>query len=96
MQITASAISLNVDDVTAAHSSSNTSASAKKCQTASYRSPGRTLGSTIFLRTGLATFKPAHMRGHRADGLLIAFVVDDDREYARLQAERVSINRDRN
>lgn len=46
----------------------------------------------IFLRTGLATFKPNHMRGHRADGLLIAFVVDDiDREYTRLQAEGVAI-----
>jgi uncharacterized glyoxalase superfamily protein PhnB len=32
------------------------------------------------------------MRGHRADGLLIVFVVDDiDREYARLQAEGVTI-----
>jgi uncharacterized glyoxalase superfamily protein PhnB len=32
------------------------------------------------------------MRGHRADGLLIVFVVDDiDGEYARLQAEGVSI-----
>jgi uncharacterized glyoxalase superfamily protein PhnB len=46
----------------------------------------------IFLRTGLESFKPIAMRGHRADGLLIAFVVDDiDREYARLQAEGVAI-----
>jgi uncharacterized glyoxalase superfamily protein PhnB len=46
----------------------------------------------IFLRTGLETFKPTHMRGHRADGLLITFVVGDiDREYARLQAEGVTI-----
>lgn len=32
------------------------------------------------------------MRGHQADGLLVAFVVDDiDTEYAQLQAERVTI-----
>ncbi len=44
----------------------------------------------IFLRTGLESFKPSYMRGHRADGLLIAFIVDDvEREYARLQAEGV-------
>jgi predicted enzyme related to lactoylglutathione lyase len=41
--------------------------------------------NVIFLRTGLATFKPASMAGHRADGLLLVFVVDDiDAEYARL------------
>lgn len=46
----------------------------------------------IFLKTGLETFKPIHMRGHRADGLLVAFVVDDiDREYARLQSEGVTV-----
>jgi predicted enzyme related to lactoylglutathione lyase len=41
--------------------------------------------NVIFLRTGLATFKPAAMAGHRADGLLLVFVVDDiDAEHARL------------
>jgi catechol 2,3-dioxygenase-like lactoylglutathione lyase family enzyme len=46
----------------------------------------------IFLRTGLATFKPERLRGRRADGLLVVFVVEDvDREYARLQAEGVPI-----
>jgi uncharacterized glyoxalase superfamily protein PhnB len=46
----------------------------------------------IFLRTGLESFKPTQMGGHRADGLLIVFVVDDiDGEYARLQAEGVPI-----
>lgn len=40
----------------------------------------------------LKTFRLIHMRGHRADGLLVAFVVDNiDREYARLQAEGVAI-----
>ncbi|HEX6867913.1 MAG TPA: VOC family protein [Candidatus Limnocylindrales bacterium] len=42
----------------------------------------------VYLRTGLATFKPDRLRGHDADGLLIVFVVDDvDAEYARLRAE---------
>jgi predicted enzyme related to lactoylglutathione lyase len=41
--------------------------------------------NVIFLRTGLATFKPAALAGHVADGLLLVFVVDDiDAEYARL------------
>jgi uncharacterized glyoxalase superfamily protein PhnB len=95
MQITASAISLNVDDVTAAatffkqHFGFSEEMSADGFVSLSRQDVGFNL---IFLRTGLATFKPAHMRGHRADGLLIAFVVDDiDREYARLQAEGVSI-----
>jgi hypothetical protein len=48
MQITASAISLNVDDVTASATFVKQHlASAKRCQLmASYRSPGRTLAST--------------------------------------------------
>jgi len=46
----------------------------------------------IFLRTGLATFKPERMRGRRADGLLVVFVVDDvDGEYRRLQEEDVAV-----
>lgn len=46
----------------------------------------------IFLRTGLKSFKPEHMRDRRADGLLVVFVVDDiDGEYARLQGEGVPI-----
>jgi catechol 2,3-dioxygenase-like lactoylglutathione lyase family enzyme len=46
----------------------------------------------IFLRTGLATFKPEAMRGRSADGLLVVFVVEDiDGEYARLRGEGVEI-----
>jgi predicted enzyme related to lactoylglutathione lyase len=48
--------------------------------------------NVVFLRTGLATFKPESLAGHRADGLLLVFVVDDvDAEYVRLQAEGVAI-----
>lgn len=95
MQITASAISLNVDDVTASatflkqHFGFNEDMSADGFVSLSRQDAGFNL---IFLQTGLKSFKPAHMRGHRADGLLIAFVVDNiDREYARLQAEGVPI-----
>jgi catechol 2,3-dioxygenase-like lactoylglutathione lyase family enzyme len=46
----------------------------------------------IFLRTGLATFKPVHMKGRHSDGLLVVFVVDDvDAQYERLQRENVPI-----
>jgi catechol 2,3-dioxygenase-like lactoylglutathione lyase family enzyme len=46
----------------------------------------------IFLRTGLQTFKPERLRGRSADGLLVVFVVDAiDREYARLEGEGVPI-----
>lgn len=95
MQITASAISLNVDDVTASatfvkqHFGFSEEMSADGFVSLSRQDAGFNL---IFLRTGLETFQPTHMRGHRADGLLIAFVVDDiEREYQRLQAEGVTI-----
>jgi uncharacterized glyoxalase superfamily protein PhnB len=95
MQITASAISLNVDDVTASatfikqHFGFNEEMSADGFISLSRQDVDFNL---VFLRTGLESFKPTHMRGHRADGLLIAFVVDDiDREYARIQSEGVPI-----
>ncbi|MBD3886078.1 VOC family protein [Phormidium tenue FACHB-886] len=95
MKITASAISLNVDDVTASatfikqHFGFREEMSADGFVSLSRQDVGF---NVVFLQTGLESFKPTHMRGHRADGLLIAFVVDDiDREYARLQAEGVTI-----
>lgn len=95
MKITASAISLNVEDVTASatfvkqHFGFIEEMSADGFVSLSRPDAGFNL---IFLRTGLETFKPTHLRGHRADGLLIAFVVDDiDREYTRLKAEGVTI-----
>ncbi len=95
MQVTASAISLNVDDVTASatfakqHFGFSEEMSADGFVSLSRKDVGFNL---IFLRTGLESFKPIHMRGHQADGLLIALVVDDiDTEYARIQAEGVTI-----
>lgn len=53
---------------------------------ASLRHPDGT-ANLIFLRTGLATFKPAHRAGAAGEGLLLAFVVDDlDAEFGRLEA----------
>jgi catechol 2,3-dioxygenase-like lactoylglutathione lyase family enzyme len=95
VKITASAISLNVDDVTASaefareHLGFREDMAAEGFVSLSREDAGFNL---IFLRTGLATFKPEALRGRRADGLLVVFVVDDvDGEYARLQAEGVAI-----
>jgi predicted enzyme related to lactoylglutathione lyase len=95
VKITASAISLNVDDVTASatfakdHFGFREEMAAEGFVSLTREDAGFNL---IFLRTGLATFKPEHLRGHRADGLLVVFVVEDiDGEYARLQAEGVTI-----
>lgn len=95
MKITASAISLNVNDVKASatfvkqHFGFSEEMSADGFVSLSRQEAGFNL---IFLQTGLKSFKPAHMCEHQADGLLIVFVVDDiDGEYERLQAEGVPI-----
>jgi predicted enzyme related to lactoylglutathione lyase len=95
VRIDASAISLNVDDVTASaefmkqHFGFSEAMAADGFVSLSREDAGFNL---IFLRTGLSSFKPESMAGRRADGLLIAFVVDDvDGEYARVQREGVSI-----
>ena len=95
MTITASAISLNVADPVASatfaerHLGFSEDMSADGFVSLSRPDAGFNL---IFLRTGLATFKPQAMRGRSADGLLIAFVVDDvDGECARLEDEGVPI-----
>ena len=95
MKITASAISLNVDDVAASaafakdHFGFREDMAADGFVSLSREDAGFNL---IFLRTGLATFKPERLRGRRADGLLVVFVVDDiDAEYLRLQEEDVAI-----
>jgi catechol 2,3-dioxygenase-like lactoylglutathione lyase family enzyme len=95
MKITASALSLNVADVPAAaayvrqHFGFVEEMSADGFVSLSRPDAGFNL---IFLRTGLPTFKPERLRGKRADGLLIVFVVDGiDAEYQRLQQEGVAI-----
>lgn len=95
MRITSSAISLNVNDVTASadfvkqHFGFNEEMSADGFVSLSRQDAGFNL---IFLQTGLKSFKPIHMRGQSADGLLIVFVVDNiDGEYERLLSEGVTI-----
>jgi predicted enzyme related to lactoylglutathione lyase len=95
MKITASALSLNVEDVTASadfvkqYFGFSEEMSGEGFVSLSRSDAGFNL---VFLKIGLETFKPIHMRGHRADGLLVAFVVDDiDTQYARLQSEGVAI-----
>ncbi len=95
MRITASAISLNVEDP----ASSASFAKRRLGFTEDMADDGFVSLSRhdagfnlIYLRTGLETFKPESMRGSNADGLLVVFVVDNiDEEYARLQQEGVRI-----
>jgi catechol 2,3-dioxygenase-like lactoylglutathione lyase family enzyme len=93
--ITASAVSLNVTDPVASgafaqrHLGFEQEMAADGFVSLSRADAGFNL---IFLRTGLPTFKPVSMRDRDADGLLIAFVVDDvDAECARLEREGVAI-----
>jgi catechol 2,3-dioxygenase-like lactoylglutathione lyase family enzyme len=93
--ITASAVSLNVTDPAASaefakqHLGFQEDMAADGFVSLSRADAGFNL---IFLRTGLATFKPDSMRDRHADGLLIVFVVDDvDAECARLQEEGVAM-----
>jgi uncharacterized glyoxalase superfamily protein PhnB len=95
MKITASAISLNVDNVAGSaafakqHLGFKEDMAAEGFVSLSREDAGFNL---VYLQTALKTFKPEHMRGRRADGLLVVFVVDDiDAECARLQAEGVQI-----
>jgi catechol 2,3-dioxygenase-like lactoylglutathione lyase family enzyme len=95
MNITASAISLNVPDVTASarfvteHFGFTEEMAADGFASLTRPDAGFNL---VFLRTGLETFKPPALAGHTADGLLVVFVVDEiDAEYERLQGEGVEI-----
>lgn len=95
MKITASAISLNVDDVAASaqfakdHFGFNEAMAADGFVSLAREDVGFNL---IFLQRGLATFKPEHLRDRTADGLLVVFVVEDiDAEYDRVQREGVAI-----
>jgi catechol 2,3-dioxygenase-like lactoylglutathione lyase family enzyme len=95
MPITASAVSLNVADPDASAAFAERHLGFKQEMAAdgfvSLSRPDAGF-NLIFLRTGLESFKPAAMRDRHADGLLIAFVVDDvDGECARLQDEGVEI-----
>ena len=94
MRITASAVSLNVDDVTASaeflidHFGFRQDMAADGFVALARDDAGM---NVVFLRRGLATL-PADQRDDHANGLILAFVVDDlDGELARLEAEGVTI-----
>ncbi|NOK31623.1 glyoxalase [Corallococcus exercitus] len=95
MRVTASAVSLNVDDVEASasflkrHFGFTEAMAADGFVSLSRPDVGF---NVIYLRTGLKTLKPESLKTRRADGLIVAFVVDDiDAEYTRIQAEGVNI-----
>src|SRR5690554_3350752 len=89
MRVTKSAISLNVPDVPAAaefvkrHFGFAEVMAADGFSSLASESAGFNL---IFLRTGLASFKPERAAGSAGEGLLIVFEVEEiDGEYARLR-----------
>lgn len=95
MNVTESAVSLNVPDIAASAAFARQHfgfvAEMDLPEVVSLRREGVGF-NLIFLPTGLKTFKPVEAAGSAGMGLLLAFVVDDiDAEYARLQAEGVPI-----
>lgn len=91
MNISRTAISLNVADVDASARFAKTHFGFEEAMAAdgfvSLQHP--TAGvNIVFLAIGLGTFKPAEIAGAAGQGLLIAFVVDDlDTEFARIEAD---------
>ncbi|WP_067568596.1 VOC family protein [Nocardia acidivorans] len=95
MKITASALSLNVPDPVASarflidHFGFTEDMSADGFVSLTRPDAGI---NVIYLRTGLASFKPANISGSAGQGVLVVFTVEDiDTEYARIQAEGVPI-----
>jgi catechol 2,3-dioxygenase-like lactoylglutathione lyase family enzyme len=95
MRITASAVSLNVSDPAAsAEFAERRLGFRREMEADGFVSLSRDDAgfNLIFLRTGLETFKPDWMRGRRADGILVVFVLDEiDSEYERLLGKGVEI-----
>jgi uncharacterized glyoxalase superfamily protein PhnB len=94
VKITASAVSLNVDDVPASsvflarHFGFREEMAADGFASLSRDDAGM---NVVFLRRGLPTL-PADQRDDHAAGLILAFVVEDlEGELARLEAEGVTI-----
>lgn len=95
MQITASAVSLNVDDPKAsAQFLIDHLGFTENMAADGFVSVGRPDAGmdVIYLRTGLKSFKPARIAGSASEGVLVVFVVDDiDSEYERLRGAGVPI-----
>lgn len=96
MNVTASALSLNVPDVAASagfvkrHFGFEEAMGVEGTMVSLAREG---VGfNLIFLREGLDSFKPKDRAGRARDGLLVVFVVDAiDAEYERLRAEGVPV-----
>lgn len=90
MQITSTAISLNVDDVEASAGFACDQLGFTEAMSAdgfvSLTHPSAGV-NVIFLRTGLASFRPPEIAGPAGQGTLLVFVVEDiDAEFARIAA----------
>lgn len=88
MNISRTAVSLNVPDVEASAAFATAHFGYEEAMAAdgfvSLQHPASST-NLIFLRTGLPTFRPTEIAGSAGEGLLLAFVVDDlDAEYARI------------
>jgi len=94
MQITSSAISLNVPDPAASARFAAHLGFAEEMSADGFVSLGHpTAGmNVIFLRTGLATFKPERIAGDAGQGTLLAFVVEGlDAEFERIAAAGATV-----
>ncbi|MDT0144864.1 VOC family protein [Microbacterium sp. PRC9] len=90
MNITQTALSLNVADVAGSADFATTHFGYEEVMSAegfvSLRHPDSNT-NLIFLATGLATFKPSEIAGSAGQGLLLVYVVDDlDAQFARIEA----------
>jgi catechol 2,3-dioxygenase-like lactoylglutathione lyase family enzyme len=88
VNITQTAISLNVPDVAASASFAKTHFGFEEAMSAegfvSLQHPGSP-PNVIFLETGLSTFRPREVAGSAGEGTLLVFVVDDiDGDFARI------------
>ena len=95
MQITASALSLNVPDVAASadFATRHLGFTEAMAEDGFFSLPREDAGlNLVFRGTGLGSFNPASIAGDAGQGTLVAFVVDTiDDEYERLRAEGVPI-----
>lgn len=89
MNITQTAISLNVADIDASASFAKTHFGYEEAMASDgfvslqHATAGPNL---IFLTTGLPTFKPSEIAGPAGQGLLLVFVVDDfDEQFKRIE-----------
>jgi len=95
VNITQTAISLNVLDVDASARFAKTHFGYEEAMAADgFVSLQHPTSSTnlIFLATGLTTFKPSEIAGSAGQGLLLVFVVDDlDEQFKQIEATGVRV-----